>query len=305
MITYSAPGKVYLFGEHAVVYGMDAICFAINLRTFVTVTPNANINSVKIISSIGTTGIDFKIHPFVSHAIEKMRCLVEINGITLTIKSEIPIGSGLGSSAAVIVATISALNELYKLNLTKTEIAKYANEVEMKVQGRASPTDTYICTMGGLHFIKSKDVEALESIDVGIVIGNTNKFSSTKTQVECVKSLYEKYFDIINPIILNIGNLSEIGKQFIIKKDYQSLGTLMNINHGLLDAIGVGSLELSALIYKAREKGAYGAKITGAGGGGCMVAICDRSKTNKIKSALDEFGTAIITKPTKEGVRLE
>ena len=302
MITHSAPGKVYLFGEHAVVYGMDAICFAINLRTFVTVAPN-NTNSVKIESTIGSTGMDFNIHSYVSHAIEKMRKLVDIKGVTINIKSEIPIGSGLGSSAAVTVATISALNDLYNLNLTKTKIAKYANEVERTVQDRASPTDTYICTMGGLYLTKSN--EKLKSIDIGIVIGNTNKFSSTKKQVEYVKTLYENYPTVINPIISIIGNISEIGKTYVNKKDYQSLGTLMNINHGLLESIGVGSLELSSLIYKARNAGAYGAKITGAGGGGCMVAICDKSKLNIIKSTLDEVGIAIITEPTEDGVRLE
>jgi mevalonate kinase len=100
--------------------------------------------------------------------------------------------------------------------------------------------------------------------------------------------------------------MSARGEQLVLNNDYRSIGELMNVNQGLLDAIGVNIPELSLQINAARANGAYGAKITGAGGGGCMVAICDQDKCKKIATAIGRsYGDSFITKPTADGVRLE
>jgi mevalonate kinase len=301
MITCSAPGKVYLFGEHAVVYGENAICCAVELRTKVSVEKS---NEIIIESALGCTGLDHKIHPYVSYVIEKMQQFADIKGIRIIIKSELPIGSGLGSSAAVTVASIQALNLLFDCGLSQEDVAKTAHEIERMVQGNASPTDTYVSTMGGVVMIPLK--KKLDLIDCPIVVGNTNKFSSTKELVGNVAKLKSEFPCIVEPILSNIGQMSVLAESLVAQGDYETIGKLMNINQGLLDSIGVGSAELSNLVYAARNSGAISAKITGAGGGGCMVALTREDNAEDIAKAIENAGgEAIITKNTEEGVRLE
>ncbi|MGP8321355.1 MAG: mevalonate kinase [Methanosarcinaceae archaeon] len=301
MITCSAPGKIYLFGEHAVVYGEHAICCAVDLRTRVQVELG---ESVRIESVLGKTGIDIGIHPYVSTVIERMKEFASIKGVSIKIDSDIPVGSGVGSSAAVTVATIAALNTLFNCKLTIEEIAKLGHEVETQIQGVASPTDTYVSTMGGVVMVPQR--KKLEHIDCGIVVGNTNVLSSTKELVANVAKLRNSYPQIIGPILSIIGSISKIGEELVINSDYLAIGNLMNINHGLLDSVDISSIELSSLVYAARNSGAFGAKITGAGGGGCMVALVDRSRIDDVAYAINEAGgSSIITNATEHGVMVE
>ncbi len=298
MITCSAPGKIYLFGEHAVVYGEYAIACAVELRARVTVTGS---DRITISSDLGKTGLDHEIHPYVSLAIEKLGA----RKVSVEISSEIPVGSGLGSSAAVTIATLSAINLEFGLGHKNEELARMGHEIEQKVQGAASPTDTFVSTFGGVVRIPSR--RRLNMLECGVVIGNTNKGATPKKTAKLVKhvaSLWEEYPEVIDPIIKTIGLFSKKGEILVKKKDYVSLGKLMNVNHGLLDALGVGTAELSALVYAARNAGAYGAKITGAGGGGCMVALTDSPE--KVASAIENAGgRAIISHFDSSGVKQE
>lgn len=298
MITCSAPGKIYLFGEHAVVYGEPAIACAVELRTRVTA---ASSDTLTISSDLGTTGIDYEVHPYVSSAIEKLGR----RNVSLKISSDIPVGSGLGSSAAVTIATLAAINLEFRLGHSSEEIARMGHEIEQKVQGAASPTDTFVSTFGGVVEIPSR--RRLSMLECGIVIGNTNKGATPKKTAKLVKhvaTLREEYPEVIDTIIKTIGSFSKQGEILVKNKDYLSLGKLMNVNHGLLDALGVGTAELSALVYAARGAGAYGAKITGAGGGGCMVALTD--SPDDVASAIEKAGgIAIISKFNSGGVKQE
>ncbi|CAG1008141.1 MAG: mevalonate kinase [Candidatus Methanoperedens sp.] len=293
--TCTAPGKIYLFGEHAVVYGEPAIACAVELRTSVTVKRS---NDISITSEIGSTGLDYQMHPYVSSAIQ----ILGEPDVSIEITSEIPVGSGLGSSAAVTVATLEAINIECSLGYDKTNIAKMAHEIEREVQGAASPTDTFVSTFGGVIVIPSR--KKLEILDCGIVIGNTNKGASPRKTAKLVKQvarLKEEYPDSIDPIIKTIGSFARHGEIMVMQKKYAALGKLMNVNHGLLDALGVCTMELSALVYAARNSGAYGAKLTGAGGGGCMVALTDSPR--QVADAIEKArGTAIISSFTPDGV---
>ena len=301
MVSCSAPGKIYLFGEHAVVYGETAIACAVDLRTRVRAEIN---DSIVIQSQIGRTGIDFEKHPYISSVIEKMGEIAPIRGVFLEVDSEIPVGSGLGSSAAVTIASIGALNELFGCGLSLNEIAKLGHQIEISVQGAASPTDTYVSTFGGVVTIP--DRRKLRTPDCGIVIGDTGIFSSTKELVANVRKLRESYPELIEPLMASIGRISKIGEPLVLAGDYSSIGRLMNVNQGLLDALGVNILELSRLIYSARAAGAFGAKITGAGGGGCMVALTAPDKCIQVAEAISEAGGKVtITKPTEQGLKLE
>jgi len=300
MVSCSAPGKIYIFGEHAVVYGETAIACAIDLRTRVKVELN---DSIIIQSQIGRTGIDFEKHPYITLVIEKMKENAPIKGIFLEIDSEIPVGSGLGSSSAVTIASIGAINEMFGCGLSLEEIAKLGHEIELQVQGVASPTDTYVSTFGGVVIIPER--RKLRIPDCGIVIGDTGIFSSTKELVANVRKLYESYPELIKPLMASIGRISRMGESLVLTGDYSSIGRLMNINQGLLDALGVNIIELSSLIYSSRRAGAFGAKITGAGGGGCMFALTAPDRCKQVGEAISKVGGYVtITKPTKQGLKL-
>ena len=299
MVKFSAPGKVFLFGEHAVVYGKRAIACAIDLRTTVEISRAGS--GIHIQSA-------FKDDPdknlYIKTAIRKFQRQHEVDDITIKVSSKIPIASGLGSSAAVTVATIAALNDEFQAGMTLDEIAFMGYQTELEVQGAASPTDTFVSTMGGTVIVPDK--KKLPPITCGVVVGHTGISKSTSRMVNRVRTLKEKYPEIVDDIMNCIGKMSTRGETLVLKNDYRSIGELMNVNQGLLDAIGVCIPELSMQIHAARAHGAYGAKLTGAGGGGCMVAICDPDRCNDIAAAIGRsYGDSFITKPTAEGVRRE
>jgi mevalonate kinase len=138
------------------------------------------------------------------------------------------------------------------------------------------------------------------------VIGDTGVFSSTKELVANVRQLRESYPELIEPLMASIGKISRIGETLVLSGDYASIGRLMNVNQGLLDALGVNILELSQLIYSARAAGAFGAKITGAGGGGCMVALTAPQKCTQVAQAIASAGGKVtVTKPTEQGLKVD
>ncbi|MEM2924453.1 MAG: mevalonate kinase [Methanocellales archaeon] len=297
----SAPGKIYFFGEHAVVYGENAVACAIDLRTKVKVeVHNSGAFEAEIHSNYKAES-----YPYVIKAIEKIKeCKKISNKVKIEIKSQIPAEAHLGSSAAVTVATLAALNAEFKLGLNLDEIARLGHEVEYEVQGAASPTDTYVSTFGGIVVIPER--KRFSAIDVGMVIGDSCKPSSTKEMIARVRSLNLEYPEITQGIIKTIGNISKTGLQYLEKADYQAVGRLMNMNQSLLEALGVSTEQLSTMCNVARKAGAYGAKLTGAGGGGCMFAICSRARVQDIISAISALGfKAIETRATDIGVMVE
>jgi len=302
MIRVSAPGKVYLSGEHAVVYGKHGVVASINMRTHVTVEDS---EEFLIDSYLGVSkGIFSDIYPYVSKVLEKFSRMVELSPVKIKISSEIPPASGLGSSASVTVATIKALSLFFDLELEKEEIAKLSYEVEREVQGSASRSDTYVSTFGGVFMLP--EGERLPFLDARIIIGFTGVTSSTKELVSFVRSLREKYPEVIDWIMDAIDRISLRVKEKLEKRDLISLGELMNINQGLLDSIGVSNEQISSIVYRARSAGAYGAKITGAGGGGSVVILADEGNSEEIIKAIEPLCERVfVSSVDLHGVRLE
>ncbi|MGB9978325.1 mevalonate kinase [Methanobacterium sp.] len=312
----SAPGKAILFGEHAVVYGKPAIAMAINKRACVDVLEsstnniNVNIRDLGIKGSInfdnGTIMSDSPKKGILKYIRESIKKVHDGSGMEINIDVNIPIGGGLGSSAAVAVATIAAVSAYNKIDLKEEEIAKYAHEVELKVQKSASPLDTTISTYGGLIYLESnaEDIVQLDiDYDIPVVIGYTDTRGDTGKLVEAVKIRRDIYSDIIDPLIDSIELITEEAKEAILNDDKKRIGELMNINHGLLDALGVNTKELSGMVYTARNAGACGSKITGAGGGGSIIAYCPNG-TGKVISAITETESALKADISKEGVKI-
>jgi mevalonate kinase len=244
-----------------------------------------------------------------------LEALIKIhNGSPLDIelKMEMPVGAGLGSSAAVTVATLAALSNFHEKEIKIPYLAKQAQEVEVKVQGAASPLDTAVSTYGGLVYLseKSKVVPLDSGLEDSLVIGYTTKRGNTGKMVESVRVRRDNNPEIMDPLIESVGKITREARRILSqeKKDLDDnsrseyeLGELMNINHGLLDAMGVNTLELSKMVYIARQAGALGSKITGAGGGGSIIAYCP-GKISEVLSALQKSENALKADFSRQGV---
>ncbi|MDI6718568.1 MAG: mevalonate kinase [Methanomicrobiales archaeon] len=286
MATWSAPGKVFLFGEHAVVYGRPGIAMAIRSRVFVTVRKTrrpSRINS-----------------PYIEECFREMG----VRG-SVYVRSQLPSSSGLGSSAAVTVATLSAINEEFGFGYSREKLADIAFTIEKKVQkGRASPTDTYVSSFGGIVLITESGKRRLPPQNLPLVVGNSRISHNTAAMVEKVGMLKNKYPEIVEPLLDSIGAVTMAALHTLSHP--REMGRCMDINHALLEALGVGHPQLSRLVLAARAAGAHGAKVTGAGGGGCMVALCPGRLKNRVAGAIEACDAqAIVTTIDIEGARRE
>jgi len=260
----SAPGKVIIFGEHAVVYGRHALVSAIDLRCYAKAEKHDNI---VIESQLGKTGLDFNLHPYVSYAIKRFSEIKPLKGVYIKIWSDIPIASGLGSSSAVTVSVLKALDLLFETDLSREEIFEIARKVELDVQGIGSGIDPFISTFGGTWLIpERKRIDC----DVDFTVINTGRKSVTSEMVRKVAELREKYRDVVESIFDAIDYVAIRGASAL--NNPKDLSFLIKVNHLLLKALGVSCSEIDDVVKKLEEIGVP-AKITGAGGGGCVLAL--------------------------------
>ena len=327
MVTASAPGKVYLFGEHAVVYGEPAVPCAIQRRARVTVREREEGLRVHLddltldgftieYAGDATGGPDIDVSEslveagigYINEAVDQARDAagVEDGGFEVSVESSIPLGAGLGSSAAVVAATIRAATTELGVDLTASEVADRAYQVEHTVQdGDASRADTFCSAMGGAVRVEGDDCRRIEGIDnLPFVIGYDGGAGDTGALVAGVRQLRSEY-DFAADTVAAIGDVVRAGERALAAGDLDELGDLMDFNHGLLSALGVSSRSLDSLVWAARGGDALGAKLTGAGGNGCIVAL---DETDAALTALDytpgcenAFRAALDT----EGVRIE
>lgn len=281
----SAPGKIILFGEHAVVYGRHAIVSAVNLRCKVEVR---KASGIIIRSQFGVTGLDFNVHPYVSFALKRFSEIKNVSGAEIIIESEIPPSSGLGSSAAVTVATLKALDAEFEAGLSDEDIFELAKRVEIDVQGRASGIDPFISTFGKSWLFPEKNPLTIPYNFFVIYLGE----KSTAEMVARVARLKERHPEVIEKIFDAIDAIALEACEKI--NDSNRLKELIAINQSLLRAIGVSTPQIDTLIAELENQG-YAAKITGAGGGGCVFGIAEQSIPPKAK----------LVKPEMEGVRIE
>jgi len=310
----SAPGKIILFGEHAVVSGIPALGGAIDLRAKVTIDhlPGRTLIeagdlmlkgfSIDLISGQLTSAGAANATRYVSAVLKEF----EARDLRVKVESDLPAASGLGSSAAIVVAATAALNEHMNLGLSRKDIASQAHRIEKAVQqGLGSPMDTALATFGG-YLQVSSDIRPLDLPQLEMVVGCSGWAHDTRSEVEKVQSLLVRHAEIVGPIFQAIGAISTKGVHLLRELDLQGLGELMNINQGLLEAVGVGTRELSELVYAARGAGAWGAKLTGAGGGGCMIALPPPQGSSGVAMAMRQAkGRAFAVQTGCEGVRLE
>ncbi|MGH8167628.1 MAG: mevalonate kinase, partial [Woeseiaceae bacterium] len=213
------------------------------------------------------------------------------------LQSRIPTAAGLGSSAAVAVAILRAFDHVFALGLGDDAINELALECERLAHGDPSGIDNTVATYGQAVLYRKSGTPPAKTLDLAepppIVIARSPSQSSTKQQVMAVRARHATMTDHYNAIFDEIDALSLAGATALVGRDYAELGALMNLCHGLLNAIGVSTPELERMVDIARRSGAVGAKLTGAGGGGSIVALCPGT-TDSVGQALRKAGYRIV-----------
>jgi len=294
--TASAPGKIILFGEHFVVYGVKAILCAINKRITVTAKTIPE-NKISIKSSIGNlvlvpkrplTEVDIQLRPFYYLADKMIQKYDEKSGMEITIDSEIPVGVGLGSSSACCVAGAAAISGVFT-EKSKEEILQMAIEAEKTMFPNTSGADCTVCTFGGIMlYDKQTGHSKIDSEPrFHLVIANSKIEHSTKEVVSNVNHFKEKNEERFSKICNEENNLIDDVLVCLKKNDLKGIGIDIIKNQEYLELIGVSNEKLRNMIELA-NKSSFGAKITGAGVGGCIFALTDETNMEDTIQQLKE-----------------
>ena len=338
MIQASAPGNVFFLGEHSVVYGRPAIVAAIDKRTYSAITPRKDDKIIIKSEGYGEAELDLDyIHGRRTQlTLDMTRALegdmghlvkfvasylrrsdnIEQKGFDLSITSDIPKNSGgMSSSTAFLCSVLAALDRFYGTKEPVEGYFDYLLPFQIEIHGgKASGAELTSSSLGGYNLVRidrSKEKPALERENLGrfeyrLVIGDTGIEAKTKLAVRHVadllesdKAAYENVFDEIKTLVYE-------GESALLLKDVVRLGGIMNQNHEILARdLGISHPRLNRLVNAARNAGAYGAKLSGGGMGGIMIALVDEEKEQAVYDAISQAGGhPSFTKVGVEGVRI-
>jgi mevalonate kinase len=308
MTSVSAPAKVILFGEHAVVHGRPAIAVPVSsLRATATIHPNdghpaglrikaADLNQVlpvdleaDLVDNALTTAARLVLEAREQPAPEQ-----PAPDVTIVLSSTIPMASGLGSGAAVSAALMRAVAAACEIALKPEDLNRLVYEVEKIFHGTPSGIDnTVVVYEKPVYYIKGHPIQTLDiSQPFTLVIGDTGQTALTRVAVGDVRALVEADPDHYCPILDEIGEIAQRARATILAGDIAQLGPLMNRNHALLQELTVSSELLDRLVNAARSAGALGAKLSGGGRGGNMIALVMPETAASVAQALQQAGAA-------------
>ncbi|MEM4700114.1 MAG: mevalonate kinase [Candidatus Nezhaarchaeales archaeon] len=313
-VVASAPGKVILTGEHFVVHGEPCLAMAIDLRAFVETRVTREGGCVIEAPDLGLCWREGEPLPKPLAPVKLlMDRLLESSrrpgqGLWVKITSKLPASAGLGSSAAVAVAAAESIGVALGEELDEEEVFQLALEAERLVHVNPSGVDPLVSTVGGV--VAYRKGEGYVSVDPPvrptIVVGFTRSRRATGGMVRRVEALMRRFPEVMAPLFHAGGHLTIEAANALRDGDLERLGELLDINHGLLCAIGVSTRRLDKLVCLARRAGALGAKLTGAGGGGCMIALCREEEADKVARAIERGGgVAMRVRMDVDGVRVE
>jgi len=302
----SAPGKIILFGEHAVVYGQPALAVPVTqvhaeVEIETSSEPGIRIEAPDIDLGAGLETLAPS-HPIAMTIRNTCAALAEDppTGIRIRIRSSIPVASGLGSGAAVSVGIIRALAENMGRRLTDEQVSAIAYETEKLHHGLPSGIDNSVVTYGRpVYFVRGEGMQVFHVREpFTIVIGDTGIAASTLKSVGDVRGLWEADRSKYEILFAAIGSIVRTARQLIEGGTPGRLGPLMDENHALLQEMTVSSPELDRLVDAARNAGASGAKMSGSGRGGNMIALTGEDQAGSVAGALREAGAVntIITR---------
>jgi mevalonate kinase len=295
-------GKVILFGEHFVVYGLPAIASALSGKTIARVEDSDRFGLVD--NRPETPGYKEKKKSQQDDSLRRMfeflKIDVEKNPIRITLSGDLVAASGVGASAASCAAVARALNGHFGLGLDDEGINGVAYEGEKGYHGTPSGIDNTAATYGGIILFTKGDPPKIERIrmrnPIEIVEGNTGITSDTKSVVDDVRKKREEDPEGFEKIFSRAKEITEEAKKALIDSDAGRIGKLMDENQELLRKITVSCDELENLIKVAKDSGALGAKLTGTGRGGLMVSLTPGKELQKrVADAMKEQGFMVFT----------
>ena len=296
--TASAPGKIILFGEHAVVYGRPALAIPVTqVHADVQVSDSSHAGiwiqapDVNLHAELNTLPSD---HPLAS-VIHNFLFLFRVSpfpNLEIRISSTIPVASGLGSGAAVTVALTRALSSFLSRPMADEEVNAFAYEIEKLHHGTPSGIDNTVVTYAKpVYFIKGQPIETFKvGAAFTIVIGDTGISAPTKESVGDVRKLWEADNGKWESVFDRVGKIAEEARKNIESGKWELLGELMDQNHLLLQEMTVSSPELDRLVSAARSAGALGAKLSGGGRGGNMIALVNVNLAESVAKSIREAG---------------
>ena len=309
----SAPGKIILFGEHFVVHGTKAILAAIDKRVTVTSAFTDN-NIIRVNSELGTLDVPVsspyeevksEFRPFVYLANEMITSNQNVNGLEITINSDIPIGVGLGSSSACCVAATASISGLFK-EVSSEENLKMSIEAEKTIFPDTSGADCTVCTYGGIiEYDKiNGSKKNTDASNLNLLITNSMIPHSTKRSVEKVSKFKEDDEERFSQLCALETKLIDEVNIALKNKDLITLGLKMSENHKYLEEIQVSNDTLRGMIGSLKEI-SLGAKITGAGDGGCVIALVKDENLDKVPALLGKDKEYFSAKIDTNGVEWE
>src|SRR4030042_1509534 len=297
----SAPGKVILFGEYAVVYGRPAIAVPVlqaRAKALVSMNPRSPTGLVRL--QAPDIGLDSTLadlsesHPLAAVLLKAAAALklTRIPACSIKVTSTIPIAGGMGSGAAVSVAILRAFSASLGHPLSDEQVSQLAFEVEVIHHGTPSGIDNTVITYARpVYFVKGKPVEVLRVTQpFSIVIGDSGIQRPTSSVVNDVHSAWEANQVLYNLLFDTAGEMAAAARKSIEHGAGDNLGPLMDENQALLNRMGVTSPALERLIQAARSAGALGAKLSGAGGGGNMIALVTSEIALEVAAAVERAG---------------
>lgn len=304
-VAASAPGKLILCGEHAVVYGCPAIALPLaSVRAHVQVAPGTAGSGMHIAApDLGSAWSvqqqpDNPLSELVQAALSRLGCAPGgLPDLTMTIRSNIPIAGGMGSGAAVATAIVRALVAASGVELAPAEVSALVYRCEQRYHGTPSGIDnTVIAYEQAIWFVRQQPAPLIEPVAIAapfrLVIGDTGVRSETRLPVGEVRrrwqadpKAFEALFAEVQQVVTQIRAALASGR-------LAQVGPLLDANQSLLEQIGVSSPELEHLVAAARQAGAAGAKLSGAGWGGVMLALVDEQCSGSVAAALRQAGAA-------------
>ena len=326
IVKTSAPGKLMLFGEHSVVFGHPCIVTAVDRRLSITLEENGEEIFILDAPDLGLRAYSKKVSDLGNKNLPKEVSFIETcyklflkkypqkKTIHVYSKNEFKTSYGLGSSSASTVAFAKALSEFYEVPMTNDQLFDLCYATVLEIQGVASGFDIAAAIWGGTlyyitphgKFIKHKTVEPIKVQNLPLMVAYTGVKADTATLVRMVQNLHSENKKTVNKIFSDITLLVEQAKKTLQQQDWPHLGLLLDENQTLLRRLQVSSIELENLIAASKSAGAMGAKLSGAGGGDCMLALADEASKIAIAAEIEKVGGKIIeVKMGEEGVRLE
>jgi mevalonate kinase len=294
MISASAPAKIILFGEHAVVYGQPAIAAPVSsLRATATAETseadfsiNAGDKNFTLPSIVDSAAVDDALAQTARLVLERLN--VPPPKLRITLTSDIPIASGLGSGAAVSAALARALGFALGEVLENDELNALVYEVETLHHGTPSGIDnTVIVYEQPIFFVRGQPIQFLRiGAPLHLLIADTGQGALTRVSVGAVRERYEADPEAVGTTLEEIGALAREARAAIERGDPPALGALMPRNHTLLRDLTVSSPELDRLVDAAMNAGALGAKLSGGGRGGNMIALVTPDTAETVRAAL-------------------